>query len=113
MQPHPHTDSLAFGPPLLAQSQLHFDHRRHGATGGGEHREESIALRVDLSSAMSRQPGADQPMMVGQDTGIGFVADPPKQRGRTLNVGEKEGERFRARSLSEQEHGGESIRTPL
>jgi hypothetical protein len=112
MQPHAHTDSLALGPPRFAQCQLHFDHRRNGATSGGEHREESIALGVDLPPAMSGKPGADQPMMVGQDTGIGIMADPPEQRGRTLDIGEKEGERFRARSLGEPKHGGESIRRP-
>jgi hypothetical protein len=50
---------------------LHVQHRRHAPPRGGEHREERIALRVDLAAAANGKSGAG---LSAKDSRAGSVA---------------------------------------
>jgi hypothetical protein len=52
-----------------------------------------------LGPIVSLEAGADETVVVRKSVGIGLLAEPAKQRRRSLNIGEKEGEDRDAESL--------------
>jgi hypothetical protein len=101
VHPHPHPNGLTHWPLVGAQLELHLDRRRRARARRGEHRKESIPLRVDLLPTVSCDTGPDQPVMVGEDARVALMAGALQQRSRTLDIREQEGERFRARSVGD------------
>ena len=94
MDAHPDADRLTVGPWVRPERPLHLDGRGHARAGRGEHREERVALGIDLPAAVRGQPGTDQPVVRGEDLRVG-IAQALQQRRRALDVGEEKSERQR------------------
>ena len=94
MDAHPDADRLTVGPWVRPERPLHLDGRGHARAGRGEHREERVALGVDLPAAVRGQPGTDQPVVRGEDLRV-RIAQALQQRRRALDVGEEKSERQR------------------
>jgi hypothetical protein len=99
MHPHPHPDMLPSRPRVRLQSPLQFQHRRHARPRRGEHREERIALGIDLPAVMSGKTRPDQPVMVGKQLCVEIFSQPLNQGRRALDVGKHEREGLHRHSL--------------
>jgi hypothetical protein len=82
-----------------AQVLLHNDHGRQAGPRRGEDGEEAVALGGDLLPLVLVEACPDQTVMIGQDSGVGSVAQGPQERRRTFNVSEQENQGGRAQSL--------------
>lgn len=83
------------GPLVALKILLHLDHGRRTSLRGGEHREEAIALGAEFPPGVGREPRSNDPMVISENLGVIRLSEATEKRGRTLDVGEKEGERFR------------------
>jgi hypothetical protein len=62
-------------------------------------REERISLGIDFLAAVSGQTRPDQRVMVGKHLRVAAIPQPPQQRRRALNVGEKKRESLHGHSV--------------
>jgi hypothetical protein len=69
---------------------------------GGKGRKEGIALGVNFRPIVSGEAASDECVMVRQDACVGILADPSKQRGRALDVGEQKSQRLRGKRLRDR-----------
>ena len=98
MDAHANADGLANWPRVGQERQLRLDGRRGTSARRGEHGEERVALGVDFLPVVRREHQTEEPVVIGQDTGI-RVPEPLKHRGGTLDVSEEEGKRLRGQGL--------------
>jgi hypothetical protein len=98
------------------QGLLQLDHRRHARRRRGEHREERVALRIDVAAAVRGQPRPDDPVVVAPQLvtvrWLGIVLEDPQAgaEAETLARGRQPGlaPRF-ARVLSRQVAADEPV----
>jgi hypothetical protein len=95
---HANADRLAGWPGIRNECPLHVDCPGHAGRRRREHREERVALGVDLIAAMRGEGGPDEPMVIGEDLRV-RIAEAQKHRRGTLDVGKEEGERLRGQCL--------------
>ena len=100
VQPDPHPHLGPVGPVVGDVRALHLGRCRDGVACADEREEERVALRVDLDAVVGGEGVADKPSMVGEDGRV-TVAELLQQRGRSLDVRERE----RHRAAGQLGHG--------
>ena len=90
VEPHPHPDGRRSRPRLGAQRPLRVDHRVERRRSVGEHREEPVALDLELLAAVRGERCPDQLPVPRQDGRPARGAEGLDQAGRALDVGEQE-----------------------
>ena len=105
MNAHADADVLTRGPPMGLEVLLHLDHRRRTSVRRGEDREEAVPLGDDFTSVVGGEPRSNDPVVVREDLGVVNVSQATEKRGRTLDVGEEEGERLRGSKNSDSSDG--------
>jgi hypothetical protein len=105
MNAHADADVLTRGPAMGLEVLLHLDHRRYTSVRRGEDREEAIPLSADFTSVVGGEPRSNDPVVVNEDLGVLNFPQTAEKRGRTLDVGEEEGERLRASKNSDSPAG--------
>jgi cysteine synthase A len=86
-----HADYRVCRPCERGKRELYVNRGCNGASGTAEGDEEAIACRIDLPSAVRFEYVAQEPAVVGADSGKGLVADTPHEVSRLLDVAEEEG----------------------
>ena len=90
VQAHAHTHLHALGPLVAGKRPLRRNRRGNRIGGGAEDDEERVALRVDLDSAVLRECGAQQPVVLRQDLAVALPPERRQQARRALHVREQE-----------------------
>jgi hypothetical protein len=82
------------GPGVFDQFDLHLEGSIDACRGRRERGKEGVTLGPFLPADMSLEALADDPMVLGEDLGVDVIANATKERGGTLDVSGKEGQRF-------------------
>src|SRR5262249_35911529 len=99
VQSHSYPNVLSHRPVVGAQGALHLKHRGGTLSRGGKDREESISCGQYFFSAMRSERSANDGVMVAQYAGEYVLSHASQQGGRSLDIGEEEGQRFRGPSV--------------
>jgi hypothetical protein len=88
----PHAHSRILRPDERGKLELRADRSEDGASRALEGDEESVARCVDLAPTVRRKRLAQDPPMVGTNTGEGVPTDAPHEIRRSFDVTEEEGD---------------------
>jgi hypothetical protein len=98
MDTHANPDLFSRRPWVRHERLLHLNRRGRSGARRRKHREERVALRIDLLPAVRREASPDERVVTAENVRVGFTQT-LQQRRRAFNVREKKRERLRGQSV--------------